>query len=136
MRYFTDIYWLYNAGKKWSFTSCVYIGMQEKLDGLNMRHKYFWGQANFIASFKFSEKFSLAGRAEYFSDDSGIMISTSSNYFNGGSAGLCLNYKPNAHALIRLEGRQFLNQSDIYTDKNGSAVNSLTWLTSSITVWF
>jgi hypothetical protein len=24
MRYFTDIYWLYNAGKNWSFTSCFY----------------------------------------------------------------------------------------------------------------
>ncbi|MBL7899250.1 MAG: porin [Crocinitomicaceae bacterium] len=136
MRYFTDIYWLFNAGKKWSFTSCAYVGMQERLDASNIRQKYFWGQANFIAAFKFSEKFSLAARAEYFMDDSEIMISPGSSPFNGGSTGLCLNYKPNSHALVRLEGRQFLNQNPIYSDKNGNATNALTWVVSSITVWF
>lgn len=33
MRYFSDIFWLYNLDGKWSMTSCIYLGKQEQLKG-------------------------------------------------------------------------------------------------------
>jgi len=136
MRYFSDIYWLYNAGKKWAFTSCIYAGMQDVKQINGDLKSFYWGQINFISSFSFTDMISLAGRVEYFYDPNQLMISTYGSSFQGGSAGLCLNVKPNEHALIRLDGRYFLNDADFYLDKDATLHNSFSWVTASATLWF
>ncbi len=137
MRYFTDIYWLYNAGKNWSFTSCLYAGRQDQKTNQNVRSSHYWWQANFIASRMITQKLSLAGRVEYFSDTDKIMLNSLNTIgFSGASGGLCLNYKFTEKSLFRLEGRHFFTTENQFQKNAATVSNQMTWLIGNITIWF
>ena len=70
LRAFSDVYWIHKSGKNWEFTSCFYGGFQNNLFQ-SFKSEVFWWQANFIARYSFTEKISLSGRWEYFSDPNG-----------------------------------------------------------------
>jgi hypothetical protein len=137
-RYFTDIYWIYNPDGKFSITSCAYIGLQQKLNSINTINNHTWWQGNFIGRYTFTEKFSLSGRVEYFSDPASVQITpiTGVTGFQTSSAGLCANLKLANNLLFRFEGRKFFSSDNMFTNKNGSPNNTSTWLISSVTVWF
>ncbi|MGE0635092.1 MAG: outer membrane beta-barrel protein [Bacteroidia bacterium] len=135
MRLFTDIYWVYNH-KKFSATSCAYIGMQQYAD----RSKKIWWQTNFIARYRFVPQFSLSGRVELFSDPQQEMIIPNQlfsvyrgNIFSGG---LCANIHIDEHALIRFEGRYFNASENIYRNQNSEAINQSIMVVANITAWF
>ncbi|MCG3167858.1 MAG: hypothetical protein POELPBGB_03657 [Bacteroidia bacterium] len=136
IRLFTDIYWIYNY-KKFSATSCAYIGMQQYANG----SEKIWWQANFIARYRFVNLFSLAARLEIFSDPWQEMIIPSGNFsgvYNGriSSVGLCANFHIDEHALIRFEGRYFNAGEKIYNTYNGSSTNQSISLFANLTAWF
>lgn len=137
IRYFSDIYWLRDAGKKWAFSSCIYAGRQDQKSNQNLQSAFYWWQANFIASYRFTDKLSLSARGEYFSDtDKQMIAAIGTTGFEGGSAGLCFNYKATEKSLIRIEARQFFSMSDQFINSNLTSTNQMTWLISSATVWF
>ena len=133
IRYFTDLYWIYKANEKFDATSCVYIGFQERANANTLT----WWQANFIGRYHFTELLSLSGRIEYYSD-AGIhqLPITGINGFRAYSTGLCLNYKANHNALLRLEGRQFFSPDDLYLDEKSNPTQTSALLIVSITAWF
>jgi hypothetical protein len=137
MRYFTDIYWIYK-NKRFSATSCFYVGNQTKQNQFSTSENHIWWQGNIIGQYAFSEKYSLAGRLEYFNDIHNIQISpiTGNRPFKTFSSGLCLNVKVDKNAMLRLEGRHFFSDELVYTNRNNTPVKSMTWLVSNITVWF
>ncbi|MBI3135172.1 MAG: porin [Bacteroidetes bacterium] len=137
VRYFTDIYWLYNAGKKWSFTSCIYVGRQDQKTNQNVRSSHYWWQANFIASYAFTSKFFLSGRLEYFADPDQMIIKViGPKGFEGGSAGLNLNYRITEKSLFRLEGRHFFTTENQFVNHANTLTNQMSWLIGNITIWF
>lgn len=136
-RYFTDVFWIFDAGKKWSFTSCVYAGRQEIKNSAGNTDPHYWWQANFIAQYRLIEPLSISGRVEYFSDPDQIMLDAlDTTGFNGGSAGLCINYRPVKNAMVRLEARQFLTKDFQFYLHDTHAANYMTWLLCGFTVWF
>lgn len=133
MRYFTDLYWIYKASEKFDATSCVYIGFQERTNANTLN----WWQANFIGRYHFTNLVSLSGRIEYYSDGGIHQIPvTGIGTFNTYSTGLCLNYKANHNALLRIEGRHFFSSDLVYEDEKSNPINSSTWLVTSLTAWF
>lgn len=138
MRYFTDVFWIFNNKKKINSTVCASAGMQEQKNSFNVRSNYFWWASSLILSYNFTEKLSLAGRLESYSDPNRLMINALSaeDGFIGASGGLCLNYKFNDNSLLRLEGRQFVTTADQFLTKNGEHVNTLPWVIGNLTVWF
>jgi hypothetical protein len=133
MRYFTDVYWIYKANEKFDATSCVYVGLQERYNASSLT----WWQANFIGRYHFNELLSLSGRIEYYSDGGVHQIPvTGIGSFRSYSTGLCLNYKANHNALLRLEGRKFFSPDQVYADENERPVQTSLWLVGSITAWF
>jgi hypothetical protein len=135
-RYFTDVYWIHTAGKI-SITSCAYFGIQEKEINSVYEMKNWW-QANFILQYKFSEKYSLSGRVEYFSDPENTMIPLMNNVegFECFGSGLCFNYHFSKHGMFRLEGRNFLTKGLNYRTADEQNANYMNWLISNITIWF
>lgn len=133
MRLFSDVYWVYN-NKKFSATSCAYIGMQHYVDN----SKNLWWQANFIARYHFAPLFSLSARAEYFSDPEQVMIVPMNNVPGTGifSGGLCANIHIDEHALIRFEGRYFNATEKIYSNQNAESINQSIMVVANITAWF
>jgi len=137
MRYFSDIYWLFNAGKKWNFTSCIYVGRQDQKTNQQIKSAYYWWQANFIAAYAFTVKISLSGRVEYFSDpDQMILDALDNNGFNGGSLGLCFNFKFTDKSVFRLDARHFYALDSQFEKGSFNVSNQVTWLTGNITIWF
>ena len=136
MRAFSDIYWIHDSGK-WDFTSCLYGGFQNNLTQ-SFTREVFWWQANFIARYSFTEQVSLSGRIEYFSDPNSIQITpeTFRPSFSTLSNGLCLNFSPSSNLMLRLEGRYFHAQDDVFTGADQESSDKKVWLVSNVTFSF
>ncbi len=132
-RYFSDLYWIYHS-KKFDATSCIYVGVQDRLGNSSAT----WATFNFIGRYNFTERVSLSGRVEYFTDKDGVQELTQQRTtgFETYSTGFCFNYTANHNALLRLEARQFFAPANIYLDENKNPTNSYTQLTASLTAWF
>ncbi len=133
MRFFTDIFWVYNY-KKFSVTSCAYLGQQWYYKNENK----LWAQSNFIARYRFCDLFSLSGRVEYFYDPQKEMIVPVTNVKGGSiySAGLSACFHIDEHALVRLEGRYFNATQKIYRNQNDEPINQSIMMVANITAWF
>lgn len=139
MRYFSDVYIIYNPSSKWKFTACTYGGVQQRRDTLLQKENHAtWWQANIIGQYSISNTTSLAARIEYFEDLSSVVIQpiTAVNGFNSWSMGTCLNVKVTNNALFRLEGRHFVSDRNIYVNEQRNASKNGTLLITNITVWF
>jgi hypothetical protein len=102
-----------------------------------VRSSHYWWQANFIASRMITQKLSLAGRVEYFSDPDKIMLNSLNTIgFSGASGGLCLNYKFTEKSLFRLERRHFFTTENQFQKNTATVSNQMTWLIGNITIWF
>ena len=134
MRYFSDFYWIFKSGSRWSATSSFYIGAQERATASSAT----WWQANVIAKYAFSKKFSLSARVEHFRDPSSIIVSsiTSMPGFRTTGYGLCGNIQLHKSAVFRLEARQFISQEDQYIDKSANPSRQSTLLIANLTAWF
>ena len=135
-RYFSDVYFIYSK-KKFSATGCVYAGVQHRLTSSNSTSSNKWWQANLIGGYSFSDKVSLSGRIEYFSDPKSAVIVpiTSVSGFNSYSTGLCLNLHIASNIVARFEGRTFFSENEVYSkDTRPSRTSNL--LISNLTIWF
>jgi hypothetical protein len=130
-RYFTDVFFIYNK-KKWSMTSCIYIGSQEQASG-----KATWWNANLIARYNLTEKLSVTGRVEYFEDLKGVQIASinPTNGFSSYSSSLGLNLKIAENVLWRVEGRTFFSDQEAY-QRNNNPVKTSNLMTTNLTIWF
>ena len=138
MRYFSDIFWLYNLDGQWSMTSCIYLGKQEQVKG-NLKNSHYWWQANAIFRHRFNDKWSISGRLEYFNDPDYIVVSPineGAHKFAVFSQSISINYCIKSNALFRMEGRNFRSSSDIFLTSNSDQVSNMFWMVSNITVWF
>jgi len=139
MRWFSDLYWIFNPDGKISSTVCVYGGIQDYAETWAIRRAIWW-QANACVRYRFSEKHSLSARMEYFHDPKNAMIDLIPEMpgtgFRTGSAGLCWNMKLSANALFRIEGRQFFSRGNIFSEDNGAQSRQASWLISGATIWF
>lgn len=136
MRYFSDLYIIMNTGKKWSFSACIYGGLQEvNTPSEKVYNK--WYQGNVALKYSYNSKSSISGRVEYFNDANMVMIApiTGVQGFNAfsGTIGYNLNVAP--QVLFRIEGRQFISAHDIYIkDNNSTKYNTV--ITAGITARF
>lgn len=137
-RYFTDLYAIYDAGKKFTFTTCAYLGLQNLQDSLGVKSNGVWWNGNFTGRYKLKENISLSGRLEYFSDPNSIQIHpiTSSIGFSSYSGGLCLNVKISKHAMFRVENRIYYSDQKVYFDRYGKETNASNLLIGNLCVWF
>jgi hypothetical protein len=76
MRYFSDVYVLYNMDGKFSGTACVYLGAQNRRRDSNptTTQTAYWQNLNLIGRYRFTSVFSVSGRLEYFRDPGSVQI--------------------------------------------------------------
>ena len=139
-RYFTDVYWVYQGGPKWSFSSCVYFGDQQRM--LTKLENHFWWQANAMARYSFGKWGSLSARAEYFHDPHAIQISpiTIATFPNGFKCfGYSLGYSIpiESNAMIRFEFKDLVARGKgLFYGQSNTVVKSMPLLFANLTVWF
>jgi hypothetical protein len=130
MRYFSDVYVLYN-NNRWSAASSFYAGMQER-----EHTNALWWQWNAAARYDLSSRLSVTGRIEYFQDDQSVMIVpiTEAEGFRSSGASVGLNFKLADNVLLRLEGRTFFSEEAVYLRDGPVKTSNL--IASNISIWF
>ena len=134
MRYLIDAYWLYNLNGKWSASASAYWGGQETT--IRKASENYWIQANVAVRRTFTKNWSLSARAEYFSDPNLAMLPYQN--FQGtlstdlGSATFSLAKKFGNFGLLRLEGRYFVAEQNVF---NAGTRSDAFWGIISFTAW-
>jgi len=135
MRYFHNLYGIFQVNDQWELTAAFDIGFEEKSpDNSDLNT---WYSPIVVARYAATPKTAIAARAEFYRDENGVIIATGTP--NGfGVVGLSLNvdYAVLPNALWRVEGR-FLNSSDdpIFI-RDEKLVNNNFFMTTSIAVSF
>ncbi|HLP53309.1 MAG TPA: porin [Chitinophagales bacterium] len=120
MRYFHNLYAIFNATGKLGITLGFDIGAEQKTKAGNQYD--LWYSPVFIIRYAPIEKLAIAARFEYYSDRNGVIVATGTpNGFETFGYSVNLDVIPFANAMIRMEGRMFQNRLDeIYEKRNGS----------------
>jgi hypothetical protein len=118
-RFFNNVYYQVKLTPKFSLIADVDIGVQKVSS-----YKSWWGAA-LLARYELNEKLAVASRAEYYSDEAGLVINSSG--FATHSFSLNVDYKPLPAMLIRAEFRRLVGQQSLANNQPGNgAVNLFT----------
>jgi hypothetical protein len=128
MRYFHNFYLLFNMREKFDFTAGFDVGAEQKKT-LSSTYNL-WYSPILILSYRLNEKIKIAGRIEYYSDPSGVIL-VFPNKEGSGIFGYSLNldYRIYKNVMWRIEGRRFYYSSPLYF--NNSLNNQSTFLTAT-----
>lgn len=133
LRFFHNIYGIFNITDKFGLTIGFDIGMEEKEigNGLNT-----WYAPVVILKYAFDKKWAIAGRLEYYSDKNGVIIITGSpNGFQTSGYSINIDHSPAKNISVRLEARNLHSKDKIFIKPKGLTGND-TFITSAIAVSF
>lgn len=135
MRYFHNFYGIFKINKKLVLTAGFDIGIQQTAKRSNQFDN--WYTPVMILAISPSEKMTLAARAEYYADESGVIIGTgTANGFKTFGYSANFDFKINKIATWRLEARNLTAKDPIFTNENGGASNSNFAVATSLAISF
>ncbi|HKK78065.1 MAG TPA: outer membrane beta-barrel protein [Phaeodactylibacter sp.] len=122
------------AVKKLGLIAGFDIGAQQAAKGSNRYNT--WYSPVLIARYAISEKVAIAGRAEYYSDESEVIIPTGTpNGFQTFGYSVNLDVKVRERVLWRLEGRVLdSNRDPIFTDSDGNPTERNVFVGTSLSI--
>ncbi|MFN3850674.1 MAG: porin [Spirosomataceae bacterium] len=129
MRYFNNFYAIFQASKRLGFIAGFDYGVEQK-SYKNTKYNT-WLSPVLIAKLQVSEKWNLAGRAEYYKDANGVIIAANINEFDIVGFSLNADYQIFNNVVWRIEARSLntkksnFNSSTDLRDNNFSALTSL-----------
>lgn len=129
-----NLYAIFQVSKQFGITAGFDIGTEQKSKG-SSTHNTFYTPV-LIAKYALTDKWAIAARGEYYSDENGVIISTGSpNGFKTTGASLNIDYAPASNVLFRVEGRTLSSKDKIFTKDNTLKKNS-TFFTTSVALSF
>ena len=134
LRFFNNLYGQFQITEKFGFITGLDFGIQQRFKGSSDYNP--WISPVFIGKYSISEEWKIGLRAEYYQDDSGIIIPT--NTINGfQTTGLSINfdYSPIQNILCRIEARWLNSKDRIFETQNASG-NSNFIIGASMAVTF
>jgi len=134
MRFFHNFYGMFHITEKFHLTAGFDYGMEQKAKGSSEYNS--WYSPVVIVKVNLNNQWALTARGEYYVDQHGVIIATgTTNGFQTTGYSLNLDYKIRENAIWRIEGRT-LNSKDNVFSKDGVAVNTNTFLTTSLAISF
>ncbi len=131
-RFFHNIYGVFSFSDKVELTLGFDIGTEEKVPNANSNN--IWYAPVGILKYTINNKWAIAGRAEYYNDKNGVIISTgTSNGFQITGYSLNIDYAPVKNVLVRMEGRGFSSKDAVFKKGNNVTKNN-SFVVSSIAV--
>lgn len=133
LRYFHNFYMQWQPTAKISITAGVDAGAEQ----VQKRSKHFnsWYAPVIIAKFLCNNKYSIAARAEYYSDKKGVITAVNSNGLQAFSASVNFDYTINSHFVWRTELRTFASKTPVF-ETSGNFTKGSSIITSSLAVAF
>lgn len=134
MRYFHNFYSQFQFHEKFGMIVGFDIGAQQQSKKSNTYNT--WYAPILILKINPTEKLSIAARGEYYSDASGVIISTGTpNSFQTFGYSLNFDYLIHENVLWRIEGRGFSSKDKIFV-LNDKPNNSNYFITTSLAISF
>jgi hypothetical protein len=133
-RYFNNFYGIFQLNNKLGLTLGFDIGQEKKSKGNNTLDT--WYSPTMVIRFTPDNNWAIAARAEYYSDEHGVIISTGTvNGFKTFGASLNVDRKMNDHFWWRTEMRTLNSKDAIFQKGNVLTKNDLS-ITTSLTISF
>jgi len=134
MRYFHNLYGVFQLTDKYALTLGFDIGAEQK--SKSSTHYNIWYTPVAILRFSPSPKHNLALRGEYYSDASGVVIGTNTpNGFKTFGYSLNYDYLIRDNIMWRLEGRGFNSKDKIFILKDEPSNNNF-FVTTAFAISF
>jgi hypothetical protein len=137
MRYFSNLFVTFDLNERLSVLALFDAGAQERANGGGGEFDFWQGYVA-MARYRIDERFSLAARAEYYSDPAGVIIPTGTpNNFQTLSASLNFDVALTPNLLWRVEGRVFSSRDAIYPTDGGASLRATDgFVATSFALWF
>lgn len=134
MRYFNNIYGKFQLAEKFNLIAGFDIGTQQRTKNSSVYD--FWLSPVIIGQYAINNNWKTAIRAEYYQDETGIIISTGTmNGFETTGLSINIDYSPYHNIICRIEGR-WLNSKDKVFDADSNLANSNFIIGTSIAIKF
>ena len=112
-RFFNNLYAQFLFNNKVGCILGLDVGIQQQSKGSS--HFHYWYSPLLIARYSCTNKIRIAARGEYYADQHGVIIQTStSNGFQTLGYSLNVDYLPIENAVIRIEGRALHSKDKIF----------------------
>lgn len=135
MRYFHNFYGIFQLTEKVGLIAGFDIGAQQQSKGSSDYNT--WYSPVMIVRYSPTEKVSLAARAEYYSDQNQVIISTTTpNGFQTFGYSVNLDVHVTDNVLWRCEARTLSSEDAIFLDRDQLSVNNNSWIGTSLSVTF
>lgn len=129
MRYFNNFYGQFQLSGRFGLIAGFDIGTQQRLKGSSVYD--LWFSPVIIGQFAINKTWKTAIRAEYYQDETGIIIQTSTlNGFKTTGLSLNFDYSPTKNIICRLEGRWLNSRDKIFETKSTLTDNNFIIATS------
>ncbi|MEP0132318.1 MAG: porin [Eudoraea sp.] len=123
MRYFNNLYGQFQLAERIGLIAGFDIGIQQRTKGSSDYD--IWLSPIVIGQYTFNKTWKTAIRAEYYQDETGIIIPTGTiNGFQTTGLSLNLDYSPTSYIVCRLEGRWLNSKDDIFETKTTPTNNN------------
>lgn len=134
MRYFHNFYVIWQPAKRFGIIGAFDIGAQQMAKDSNAYNTWYTAVVNL--RYQISEKLTIAGRAEYYSDPGGVIISSGTpNGFKTMGASLNLDVQLAENMVWRIEGRVLKSHDQVFKKENQAVANN-TFFTTSFAISF
>ncbi|MFP9115718.1 porin [Flavobacterium sp. RHBU_3] len=134
MRYFHNLYAIFQLTDKWGLIAGFDIGAEQKAKGSDSYSC--WYSPVLIARYSVNSKINLSARGEYYADKYGVMIPTGTpNGFKTTGYSVNFDYNVYSNVMWRLEARTLNSKDDIFV-KNSSLTASNTFVTTALAISF
>ncbi|WP_312748005.1 porin [Sphingobacterium multivorum] len=135
MRYFHNLYAIYQMNEKLGITFGFDIGAEQKAKGSSTYNV--WYTPVLIARYATTEKFSLTARGEYYNDKHGVIVSTTTDQgFQTFGYSLNADYAILPNVVWRTELRNLTNKDAIFLDRTNKLVKNSLTAVAALTVSF
>ncbi|MFD1772275.1 porin [Sphingobacterium suaedae] len=132
MRYFHNLYGIFQITEKFALTAGFDIGAEQKNKGSN--HYNTWYAPVVIVKFSPAEKHNVAIRAEYYNDENGVIIGTNTpNGFKTWGYSINYDYLIRKNIMWRIEGRGLSSKDKVFTG-NDKPDNNNFFITTSLAI--
>ncbi len=134
LRYFNNFYGQFQLTDKFDVIAGFDVGIQQESKGASGYD--IWFTPTLIGQYAINTSWKCAVRAEYYQDETGIIIPTgTTNGFQTTGLSLNIDYSPTQNIMCRLEGR-WLNSKDPIFETNTDPTNDTFFIGTSIAMKF
>ncbi|WP_447636969.1 porin [Flavobacterium microcysteis] len=134
MRYFHNLYGVFQLNEKWGLTAGFDIGAEQKEKGSDSYNS--WYSPVVIAKYKVSDKVNIAARGEYYADKNGVIIATDTpNGFKTFGYSVNFDYNIYDNVVWRIEARNLSSKDEIFVE-NGNPTKQNFAATTSLAISF